>query len=131
MKLALTKLVLGLAATASVPMMSSADDWRNDRDWRYRDRHVTIRERDRDRDFDVDVSIRDVPLRVLDTVDAERNGRRIEAIQYVRRDGKLFYRFRIDHHDWHGRDDDFNIRVSPDGRLLSIADAEPNWVYRR
>jgi hypothetical protein len=136
MKLALTKLVLGLATTATVPMIASAhdrDDYRHDRgDWRYRDRHVVvIREREECRDFDIDVRLCDVPRDVIETANCERHGRPIEAVQYVRRDGKLFYRFRIDNEDRHGRDDDFNIRVSPGGRLLSIADAEPNFVYRR
>jgi hypothetical protein len=61
------------------------------------------------------------------TVDCERRGRRIEAVQFVRRDGKEFYRFRIDDPSW--RDRDVNIRVQPGGRLLSIEEAQ-NWDVR-
>jgi len=87
-------------------------------------RHPVVRydRFDRHRDFDEDISIREVPGDVMRTVDRERHGRRIEAVQYVHRDDKFFYRFRID--DPHPRDRDMSIRVAPDGRLLSVEEAE-------
>lgn len=132
----MTTLALGLATAAAIPSIASAHDrddyYRHDRDdWRFRDRRVVVvREREECRDFDVSVSLRDVPPQVLDAVNCERRGHPIESAQYVRRDGKLFYRFRIDDADRRGRDNDFNIRVSPGGRLLSIADAEPDFCRR-
>jgi len=108
-----------MAVAGISPQVVKADPYRppvvrydHDRDYRYS--HY--------RDFDEDIDIRDVPWEVMRTVDRERRGRRIEAVQYVHRDGKFFYRFRID--DPHPRDRDMSIRVTPDGRILSIEEAE-------
>jgi hypothetical protein len=126
---------LGLSAV--VPTFAMADGWRGREDSRFRDRRDVrdhrdyrdvrvVRERvvvqDDCRDFDTEVSLRDVPRAVLDTADCERHGRRIESVQYVRRDGKLFYRVRLD--DPSPRDRDMNLRIQPGGRLLSIQEAE-------
>ncbi|HEY7118469.1 MAG TPA: hypothetical protein VH475_17905 [Tepidisphaeraceae bacterium] len=124
----ITSSVVALGLTAAIPSFARADvrrDW-HDND-RYHDRYDHDRDVNRvdvryERDFDTDVNIRDVPRVVLDTVDRERHGRRIEAVQYVLRDGKYFYRFRID--DPGRRDIDMNLRVNPGGRLLSIEEAQ-------
>lgn len=95
---------------------------RYDHDDRYRSDHY--------RDFDENIDMRDVPREVRRAVDRERRDRRIESVQYVHRDGKFFYRFRID--DPHPRDRDMSIRVAPDGRILSVEDAERyDHSYRR
>ncbi len=141
----LATFALTLASTAAIPTIASAHDrddyicrdnfrgradYRVREDFRVRERVAIPSYREEYRDFDTDVSPRDVPSDVLRTVDCERHGRPIEAVQYVRREGKLFYRFRID-----DRSADFNIRVAPGGRLLSIADADQYDVgfrsYRR
>jgi len=104
------------------PAIRFDHDDRYDRDDRYRHDHY--------RDFDENIDIRDVPREVLRAVDHERRDRRIESVQYVHRDGKFFYRFRID--DPHPRDRDMSIRVSPDGRILSVEEAERyDHSYRR
>jgi hypothetical protein len=153
MKLAwLGSAALALGVSAIAPSLTQAAPWRGDRDdvryredARFRDRYD---HRDRDyrdyrvsdraddcRDFDVNVSLRDVPRAVLATADCERHGNRIESVQYVRRDGKLFYRVRLD--DPSPRDRDVNLRIQPGGRLLSIQEAEQcdpgffHGVYRR
>ena len=64
--------------------------------------------------FDTNISLNDVPEAVMCAERAQVGRGRIEAIQYVRRDGKLFYRFRID-----GRTD-MNYRFAPNGDLLSV-----------
>ena len=129
---------LALGLVSVVPSFASADDRRWDRDRDYRSREVRYDRDYRDyrdhrghdhgrhyhRDFDVDVPLSRVPRDVLRTVDCETRGRRIESVQYVSRDGKLFYRFRID--DPGRYDRDVNIRVQPGGRLLSIEEAQ-NW----
>jgi hypothetical protein len=103
---------------------------RYDHNDRYRDDHRPDYNRNHYRDFDENIDIRDVPRDVMRTVEHERRGRRIESVQYVHRDGKFFYRFRID--DPHPRDRDVNIRVAPGGRLLSIQEAEQyDHSYRR
>jgi hypothetical protein len=134
---------LALGLMSAVPSFAKADS-RYDRDWRdrreYRDRDYRDRDyRDRDyrdyrddrrvyaRDFDVDVPLARVPREALRTAELEARGRRIESVQYVGRDGKLFYRFRID--DPGRYDRDVNIRVQPGGRLLSIEEAE-QWDVR-
>jgi hypothetical protein len=139
MKLAwLGSAALALGVSAVVPSMTQAAPWRGDRDdvryrddARYRDRYdhrdreyrdYRVNDRDDCRDFDVEVSLRDVPRAVLATADCERHGNRIESVQYVRRDGKLFYRVRLD--DPGPRDRDLNLRIQPGGRLLSIQEAE-------
>ena len=142
MKLAwLGSAALALGVSAVVPSMTQAAPWRGDRDdVRYRDdarfrdrydhrdrdyrdyRDYRVSDRDDCRDFDVNVSLRDVPRAVLATADCERHGNRIESVQYVRRDGKLFYRVRLD--DPSPRDRDVNLRIQPGGRLLSIQEAE-------
>jgi len=118
MKLAwITSAALSLGVSAAVPQFAAADNW-----WG-RD-HVRYDHRDdwrHDREFDRDISIREVPDRVMDTADRERRGRRIESVQFVRRDGREFYRFRIDDPGRHDRDMD--VRVAPDGRLLSVEEA--------
>jgi hypothetical protein len=119
-----------------VPSFAKADS-RYDRDRReyrdYRDRDYRDYREDRryyTRDFDVDVPLSRVPREAIWTAEHEARGRRIESVQYVSRDGKLFYRFRIDDPSW--RDRDVNIRVQPGGRLLSIEEAEqwdPRFVH--
>lgn len=125
-----TSAALALGVASVVPSIAKADDWRHDRD--YRDRNEDVRRddwrRDRyedhrryEREFDVDVPLREVPRAALDVANYERHGRRIEGVQYVFRDGKYFYRFRID--DPGRYDRDVNIRVTPSGRLLTIEEA--------
>jgi hypothetical protein len=128
---------LALGVSAAVPSLTQAAPWRDRDDVRYREdarfrdrydhrdrdyRDSRVSDRDDCRDFDVDVSLRDVPRAVLATADCERHGNRIESVQYVRRDGKLFYRVRLD--DPGPRDRDVNLRIQPGGRLLSIQEAE-------
>ena len=122
--------VLALGLMSAVPSLANADDRRWDRgrdDWRDRrevryDRDYRDDHRHYSRDFDIDVPLSRVPRDVLRTVDRETRGRRIESVQYVSRDGKLFYRVRVDDPGRH--DHDVNIRVQPGGRLLSIEEAE-------
>jgi glutamate synthase (NADPH/NADH) large chain len=96
-------------------------------------RAVTTGQRDDyrryEREFDVDVPLREVPRAAIDVANYERHGRRIEAVQYVFRDGKYFYRFRID--DPGRYDRDVNIRVTPGGRLLTIEEAAQCDPIRR
>jgi hypothetical protein len=118
---------VALGTPAVIPTVAHADPDRSDRydrndhrDRDYRDRHY--------RDFDEDIDMRDVPRDVRETARRESRGRRIESVQYVHRDGKFFYRFRIDDPGW--RDRDTNIRVAPGGRLLSVEEAgryDPDW----
>lgn len=128
--------VLALGVSAVMPTFASAD-WRGDRrddrydrrdDWRHDyDRH-DHRYND---DFDREISLRDVPRNVLESVDRVRLGR-VEAVQFVHRNGNFFYRFRID--DRHPRDNDVNIRVSPGGKIMSIEEArqcDPGYFARR
>jgi len=116
-----------LAVASVSPRFVQADPYRQpaqryDRDDRYRHDHY--------RDFDENIDIRDVPRDVMRSIDRERRGRRIESVQYVHRDGKFFYRFRID--DPHPRDRDTSIRITPDGRILSVEEAEQyDHSYRR
>ena len=119
---------LALGLMSAIPSFAKADS-RYDRDWRERREYRDYDRRDyRDdrryytRDFDVDVPLSRVPREALWTVEHEARGRRIESVQYVSRDGKVFYRFRID--DPGRFDRDVNIRVQPGGRLLSIEEAE-------
>jgi hypothetical protein len=128
---------LALGLMSAIPSFAKADgrydrdrreyrDYR-DRDYRdYRDRDYRDDRRDDrryyTREFDVDVPLSRVPRQALRTAEIESRGRRIESVQYVSRDGKLFYRFRID--DPGRFDRDVNIRVQPGGRLLSIEEAE-------
>lgn len=129
----MTSAALALGLTTLVPAVSKADGRHRDdyRDGRRIER-VEIRERydyGRGRhdhrhcepDVDRDIRLSDVPRRVMETADCERRGARIEAVQFVRRDGHEFYRFRIDH----GRGCDMNIRVARDGGLLGIEEAGP------
>jgi hypothetical protein len=117
---------LALGVSAAVPGAARADygrDYRDSgRDYRDGDRRW---DRDRhdhrvERDFDVNVSMRDVPHEVRHTIDDLRRGRAIESVQFVKRDGKYFYRFRV---DARGRDD-VNFRINPAGRLLSVQEVE-------
>ena len=123
---------LALGVMTAVPSFARADhrDYRDDRrDYRdYRRDYRDYRDdRYYDRDIDVDIPLSRVPYEVMRTADDVRRGRRIEAVQFVRRDGKEFYRFRID--DPGRYDRDVNIRVQPGGRLLSIEEAQ-NWDVR-
>ena len=124
---------LALGLMSAVPSFAKADN-RYDRDRReyrdYRDRDYRDYHDDRryyTRDFDVDVPLSRVPREAIRTAECEARGRRIESVQYVSRDGKVFYRFRID--DPGRYDRDVNIRVQPGGRLLSIEEAQ-NWDVR-
>lgn len=121
---------LALGLMSAVPSFAKADN-RYDRDWRDRRESRDYRDyRDDHRyydDFDVDVPLSRVSRDALRTAEHEARGRRIESVQYVSRDGKVFYRFRIDDPGW--RDRDVNIRVQPGGRLLSIEEAQ-NWDVR-
>ena len=141
----MTSAALALGVVSVIPTFAKADDWRHDRDYRDRnDRYENVRRddwrRDRvedrrdgyrrvEREFDVDVPLREVSRAALDVADYERHGRRIEAVQYVFRDGKYFYRFRID--DPGRYDRDVNIRVTPGGRLLTIEEAAQCDPIRR
>jgi hypothetical protein len=127
---------LALGVMTAVPTFARADhrDYRDDRrdyrdrDYRGRDyRDYRDDRREYYRDIDVDIPLSRVPYEVMRTVDCERRGQRIEAVQFVRRDGKEFYRVRID--DPGRYDRDVNIRVQPGGRLLSIEEAQ-NWDVR-
>lgn len=110
----------------ALPSLASADQRWGHYDNRYdRDRYVR---REVCENFDYNISLRDVPRHVLYVVDRERQGRPIEAVQYVRRDGKIFYRFRIDGPG--RRDIDMNLRVTPDGRILSVEPAGPELGRR-
>ena len=106
-----------------------ADRFHDDRDEHFRFDHDRDWDHDRDRgavrieigspiyvnhDVDRTVALCDVPGCVLDTANRARQGP-IESVQYVCRDGKEFYRFVID-----GRGHDLDMRVRPDGMLLSI-----------
>jgi hypothetical protein len=126
----MTSAALALGVASVIPSFAKADNWRRDDryDHRYEESRRDDWRRDRyedhrriERDFDIDVPLREVPRAALETVDFERRGRRIESVQYVFRDGKYFYRFRIDDPGW--RDRDVNIRVTPGGRLLTIEEA--------
>jgi len=124
----------GLALTTISPKFVQADPRppvvRYDHDDRYRNDHDDRYRSDHYRDFDENIDIRDVPRDVMRSVDRERRGRRIESVQYVHRDGKFFYRFRID--DPHPRDRDMSIRITPDGKILSVEEAERyDHSYRR
>ena len=116
----LVSAALALGVSAAVPSIARADYGRGyrdaDRRWE-RDRHDHGRY---ERDFDVNVSIRDVPHAVRHTIDDLRRGRRIESVQYVRRDGKYFYRFRVDARGH----EDVNFRINPGGRLLSVQEVD-------
>jgi hypothetical protein len=130
---------LALTVSAALPTVAQADDYRGrDRyeDARHRDRYERDRGYDRldhhrhdhdrghvryQREFDVDIPLREVPRNVMETANYERRGYRIEAVQHVFRDGKFFYRFRID--DPGRRDRDMNIRIAANGRLLTVEEA--------
>src|SRR4051812_34607725 len=106
----MTSAALALGVASVIPSVAKADDWRRDRDrndryenvrreeyrreeWRH-DRFEDRRDDHRyQRDFDVDVPLSSVSREALETINYERRGRRIEAVQYVFRDGKYFYRF--------------------------------------
>jgi hypothetical protein len=109
--------------SAAIPSLARADGWRDDHRFDHRERYV-------ERDFDRDIPLRDMPRDVMRTIDRERRGGPIEAVQFVHRDGKYFYRLRI---DTPGRDD-LNFRINPAGRVLSIQEVEecdPGYVSSR
>ena len=68
-------------------------------------------------DCDEQVSLNSVPSCVLNTLDHQFGGR-IETVQFVRRDGQSFYRFRVD-----GRRGDLDVRIALDGCFLGSAPA--------
>jgi hypothetical protein len=72
-----------------------------------------------DGDCDYGVALSNVPGCVIDTLDHHGFGGQVEAVQFVRRDGQTFYRFRIDD----GRHSDLDVRIALDGDLLGIAPA--------
>jgi hypothetical protein len=113
---------VAMGVSSLAPGVVRADPWQH-QSTRY-DRFDTRH------DFDENVEMKEVPKEVRETINRERHDRRIESIQYVHREGKLFYRFRID--DPHPRDKDMSIRVAPDGRLLSVEEAQ-KWddKYRK
>ncbi|MEZ0264574.1 MAG: hypothetical protein ACAI43_07600 [Phycisphaerae bacterium] len=120
MKRFLTTAVAALTFGSAALMTTSASaDWRygNRYDHGYDHRHDHYRPVYQS--FDYNVSMNDVPWRVRETLRDVVRGRGIEAVQYVSRDGKLFYRFRVDRR--YGPD--LNYRISPDGRLLSVEQA--------
>jgi len=121
----MTSAALALGVSAVIPSAARADNGRdrhdgdryhnrNDRYDRHDDRGRFGRDDrrydERYRDFDSDVSLRDVPHDVCRTIDQVRHDQRITAVQYVRRDGKLFYRFQL---DGPGRREDLSVRVAP------------------
>jgi hypothetical protein len=104
--------LLSLGVSAAVPSLAKADRW--DRDWDHdrREHHDEWRHAERVRIEDIDRD--DVPRRVMDRVNDYRHGRRIERIQYVRDDDRVFYRFLIDDRD-HG---DFFLDIDPYGHVI-------------
>jgi hypothetical protein len=70
-------------------------------------------------DCDYGVALGDVPGCVMDTLAHHGFAGQVEAVQFVRRDGQTFYRFRIDD----GRHADLDVRIALDGDLLGIAPA--------
>jgi hypothetical protein len=143
----LTTAALTLGMSAAIPSFAKADHVRDDRDhgrtevrvsrdWhsdRGRDFHrdvyierrpEIVRERVIVRDpviisadCDQPVSLNTVPGCVLNTLDRQCAGR-VETVQFVRRDGQTFYRFRVD-----ARRGDLDVRIALDGNLLGIAPA--------
>ncbi|HYE19442.1 MAG TPA: hypothetical protein VEA69_13410, partial [Tepidisphaeraceae bacterium] len=90
---------LTLGSAALMTTSASADSrYGNRYDHRYNDRHDHRHDHYRPawRNFDYDISMNEVPWRVRETLRDVVRGRGIEAVQYVSRDGKLFYRFRVD-----------------------------------
>lgn len=127
----ITAAALAMGVSSAIPSVASADNWRDRYDSRYERLDHDDWRHERVRDFDRDISLRDVPGRVMDTIDHERRGRAIEEVQFVHRDGKFFYRFRIDDPGRHDRD--LSIRVAEDGGLLSVEEAaryDRGYVYR-
>ena len=141
----LSAAILGLGLTAMTPTIAKADRLREDvydrREVRIEPRREVRVERDYYADrarlggervrvevvpayappvyyvepnIDVSVSLRDVPRCAIDTVRSECAGP-IEGVQFVRRDGREFYRFNVA-----GRGGLLNVRVGTNGRLLSI-----------
>jgi hypothetical protein len=143
----LTTAALTLGMSAAIPSFAKADHVRDDRDHgrtEVRD-HRDVRD-DHGRDFhrdviverrpefvrervivrdpviistdcDQPVSLNTVPGCVLNTLDRQAAGR-VETVQFVRRDGQTFYRFRVD-----ARHGDLDVRIALDGDLLGIAPA--------
>ena len=135
MKLAwITSAALAMGVSAAIPSLAHADNWRGHRDYHDRDVRVVERgrydrvDRYRDRDFDNDIPLREVPRNVMDTLGDYTHGGRINAVQFVHRDGKFFYRFQVD-----GRREDQSIRIGENGRLLSVeevAQCDAGWHRR-
>lgn len=70
-------------------------------------------------DCDYGVALSGVPGCVVGTLDGQGFGGRVEAVQFVRRDGQTFYRFRVNN----GPRGDLDVRIALDGDLLGIAPA--------
>ena len=117
---------LGLCAVA--PTMARADRFGGDRDRgpvvevrrdhedRYdRGREIHDRRDFHERDCDDAVGLPRVPRRVVETAERAGNGRHIESVRFIRRDGLEFYKFDMQHHGWK----DLIVRVAPDGCLLN------------
>lgn len=105
-------------------------DVRHDHDYRDRDdrdgrREVVRREvivrREVPRDIDTVVPVAEVPGCVLDTALREGNGRHVELVRFVRRDGREFYLVNMDRRD----KVDIVLRITPDGRVADLV-RDPN-----
>lgn len=70
-------------------------------------------------DCDYGVALGDVPGCVMDTLTRRGFAGQVETVQFVRRDGQTFYRFRVDD----GRHADLDVRIALNGDLLGIAPA--------
>jgi hypothetical protein len=69
-------------------------------------------------DIDQTVQLCDVPSCVASTLSREGYNGRVEAVQFVRRGGENFYRFRVDNSRGC-----FDLRISADGGFLGIGTA--------
>ena len=84
------------------------------RDDHFRDERVITRVVEVD--ADTTVRLADVPRCVLDTVTAQCGGRAVETTEYVRRDGIVSYRFRLE--GFH--QEPILVTVAADGHLLGV-----------
>lgn len=116
----MTSSALALAVSSAVPALANAAGGldlgagrpaavRVDRDeW-----HEHERER---RDFQEAAEVKELPERVRETIDHERNGRKIVSAERIRRGEERFYRIHLEGH--HKKD--LTLRVAPDGKLLDM-----------
>lgn len=137
--------VLGLGISLATPTFAKADQHRDDHrrietrdvrhDWDRRDSHreVIVERRpiyETQRvvvapapvyvtsDIDTPVQMCDVPAVVANTLYRQGFNGRVEAVQFVRRDGQAFYRFRTD-----TARGCLDVRIGRDGGFLGVAAA--------